>query len=127
MSPYRRLGGYAATHGTRSHGGLGALRLRRGGSLTALALVVSLGVWTPPALAASFGWAYLWANQPTSPSYTPALSCQFNDTGATNMITRSGVGAYGVQLSYQNLNSGDVQVIPYGTGAASCKVTYWTP
>jgi hypothetical protein len=73
--------------------------------------------------------AYVWANQPTSPSYTPSLAYQFNNTGATNTITRSEaeVGVYWVQFPYQSLDDGDVQVTAYGSGSEYCKVVYWTP
>jgi hypothetical protein len=72
--------------------------------------------------------AYVWANQPTSSFYTPSLAYQFNNnTGATNTVTRSGVGAYAVQLPYESLSYGDVQVTAYGSGSEHCKVASWSP
>jgi hypothetical protein len=127
MSQSQRLGGHAATHSTRSHVWLGALGWMLRGSLTALALVVSIGVWTPPALAASFGWAYLWANQPTSPSYTPSLSYQFNSSGSTNTVMRTGVGAYTALLPNLGTAAGVVHVTAYGGGTEVCKVGSWDP
>jgi hypothetical protein len=70
--------------------------------------------------------AYVWANQPTTASYAPALSYQWNDFGGTNTITRSGVGLYSVQFAGQTLSEGDVQVTAYGYGSEYCKVAYWT-
>ena len=69
------------------------------------------------------GIAFLWANGPTSASYTPASGYNYNSTGATNTITRSSTGVYVVNvpnLSYE----GDVQVTAYG-GPSRCKVTGW--
>jgi hypothetical protein len=71
--------------------------------------------------------AYAWANSPASASYTPTLAYQFNSSGATNTIARSGVGAYRVNVPQQDLERGTVQVTAYGTGEARCKVASWTP
>jgi hypothetical protein len=70
---------------------------------------------------------YAWANEPTSPSYTPSTSYQGNTTGATNTITRSGVGAY--QVIFPNLAAaaGHAQVTAYGAGSERCKVAGWGP
>jgi hypothetical protein len=70
--------------------------------------------------------AYVRDDQPTSPSYTPS-AYQFNDTGASNTITRSGVGVYSVQFPVLSLGYGDVQVTAYGSGSEYCKVAYWMP
>lgn len=76
------------------------------------------------------GW--VWANQPASASYTPSLSYQFNSSGATNTITRSGAGVY--QVRYPGLGhstvsgvgtGGNVQVVAYDPGAY-CKVASWS-
>jgi hypothetical protein len=72
--------------------------------------------------------AYAWANQPSSASYTPSLPYQFTAVfGATNTITRLGMGYYAVNFPYQSLGYGDVQVTAYGSGSEFCKVVYWTP
>lgn len=70
------------------------------------------------------GW--VWADQPTSSSYTPSTAYQFS-TGAASTVTRSGQGAYTVRFT--NLGSGftagrtgNAQVSAYGTGAY-CKVS----
>jgi hypothetical protein len=70
--------------------------------------------------------AYVWANLQGSPSYTPSLSYQFNSTGATNTITRSGTGVYRVRLPGLGFVSGHVQVTAYGSGSTRCKVQSWT-
>lgn len=71
--------------------------------------------------------AYVLAHQPTAASYTPSRPYQFNSSGATNTITRSGVGAYRVNFPQQALDRGTVQVSTFGRGAAQCKVTAWSP
>jgi hypothetical protein len=71
--------------------------------------------------------AFVWADQPTADSYTPSTTYQFNATGATNTVTRSGVGDYLVRMpGLGNLPAGHVKVTSYGTSDAStCKVGYW--
>jgi hypothetical protein len=81
-----------------------------------------VGIWTPSAQAQSFGWAYLLADQPTSSSYTPPLAYQFNSSGATNTVVRTGVGAYTATLPFLAAYTGHVQVTAYGTGSERCKV-----
>jgi hypothetical protein len=70
--------------------------------------------------------AYVWANLQSSASYTPSLSYQYNSTGATNTITRSGVGVYQVRLPGLGTVSGHVQATAYGSGSTRCKVQSWT-
>jgi hypothetical protein len=70
--------------------------------------------------------AYVWANLQNSASYTPSLSYQYNSNGATNTITRSGVGVYQVRLPGLGTVSGHVQVTAYGAGSTRCKVQSWT-
>jgi hypothetical protein len=69
--------------------------------------------------------AYVWAHDPTSASYTPSLTYQFNSTGAANTITRSGTGNYTLHLPGLAVDNGHVQVTAYGYGSARCKVGYW--
>jgi hypothetical protein len=71
--------------------------------------------------------AYVWADQPSSASYMPNLSYQFNSTGATNTITRTGIGAYVVWLPGLGESYGHVQVTAYGSGSERCKVAGWGP
>jgi hypothetical protein len=71
--------------------------------------------------------AYVWANQPSTASYFPSAPYQANSTGATNRITRSGVGTYRVILPNLGVAAGHVQVTAYGTGTQRCKTTGWGP
>ncbi len=70
--------------------------------------------------------AYLWADQWSAASYTPALHRQFNSSGATNTVRRTGIGAYTASLP--NLGTpagGHVQVTAYGTRSDRCNVKIW--
>jgi len=71
--------------------------------------------------------AFLWADQPTAPAYTPNPSYQFNSSGATNTVVRAGVGAYTVSLPNLGSATGHVEVSAYGTGGERCKVAAWLP
>jgi hypothetical protein len=51
---------------------------------------------TRPISSSRFG--YVWANSPSSASYTPSTTYQYNSTFATNTITRLGAGTYRVRL-----------------------------
>lgn len=68
--------------------------------------------------------AWVWANQPTSSSYTPDPNYQYNSTGETNEITRLGQGKYSVALPQLGTTGGMVQVSAYG-GNHYCKVGSW--
>lgn len=54
--------------------------------------------------------AYLWANDPLAESYTPNEMYQYNNTGALNTVTRTGVGTYSVTLPGMATDGGHVQV-----------------
>jgi len=69
--------------------------------------------------------AFLWANQPTSASYTPDLAYQYNPASGTNTITRSSTGNYTANLPGLTANGGTVIVTAYGGTAARCQVTSW--
>jgi hypothetical protein len=71
------------------------------------------------------GLAFLWANEPTTASYTPAANYQYNSQGGTNTITRSGTGEYIADIPDLDPKRGDVQVTAYGSVAARCKVASW--
>jgi hypothetical protein len=67
---------------------------------------------------------YVWANLPTTASYIPSTIYQYNSSGATNTIQRTGVGNYIVK--FPNIGGrGNVQVTAYGQGASYCKVNSW--
>jgi hypothetical protein len=68
---------------------------------------------------------YLWADQPTTPEYTPSAYYQYNATGARNTITRNDVGQYVATFPGVDLNGGSVEVTAYGWGSEYCKVAGW--
>jgi hypothetical protein len=70
--------------------------------------------------------AYVWANKPTTASYTPSTSNQWNSTGGTNTITRASTGNYTVSLPGQASAGGNVQVTAFGSDASYCKTTGWS-
>jgi hypothetical protein len=70
------------------------------------------------------GIAFLWANEPTTASYTPSTSFQYNSTGGTNTIVRNGTGNYTATLPGLTTIGGDVQVTAYDA-AARCNVVDW--
>ncbi|HLY05812.1 MAG TPA: hypothetical protein VKR31_08705 [Rhizomicrobium sp.] len=72
------------------------------------------------------GIAFLWADEPTSSSYTPSSSYQFNSTGGTNTIVRESAGSYIATIPGLYYEHSDVQVTTYD-GAARCKVNSWGP
>lgn len=76
------------------------------------------------------GAAYLWANEPTSATYTPAVSYQWNSTSprrAVNHVQRTGTGAYLVFMKNLLGTRGTVSVTAYGESSAYCKVVEWFP
>lgn len=68
---------------------------------------------------------YVWANQAGTASYDPSADYQFNSSGATNHATRSGVGAYSIELPGVDSTGGNVQVTAYGSGSEECSVEGW--
>lgn len=67
---------------------------------------------------------YLTSLQPTAAAHTPALSLQANSTGATNTVTRTGVGSYLAKLPGL---TGTVtpHVTAVGTDTNVCQVSTW--
>lgn len=70
---------------------------------------------------------YVWADSPTSASYTPSPYYQFNSKGLTNTIARNGTGSYVVRLPGLGSSHGTVKVTAYGGSGNRCKVTGWGP
>ena len=94
-----------------------------GGNLANAAFTMMYQSRSAPLGTAKKGLAFLWANQPTSASYTPALAHQYNSTGGTNTIVRNGAGDYTVTIPGLTRKGGDVQVTAYsGFDAMRCKV-----
>jgi hypothetical protein len=72
-------------------------------------------------------WGYVWADQPSSSSYTPFASYQRNSSGAPSTITRSGTGAYTVRFTNLGGSNGIVNVSAYDSWTTNmCKVSSWT-
>jgi hypothetical protein len=71
-------------------------------------------------------WAYVWANQPTSSSYTPSTQYQRNSSGAKSTISRTGTGAYTVKFTNLSGGNGIVNVTAYDSSTNMCKVSSWT-
>jgi hypothetical protein len=74
--------------------------------------------------------AYVWANQPTASSYTPAAAYSYNNLAGTNTITRLAQGEWMVDLGSLGTaaaTSGTVDVTPYGATPADCSVVGWGP
>jgi hypothetical protein len=73
---------------------------------------------------------YVWANDPTAASYTPAANYQWDDTstpGSSITITRLSLGSYVVDLTRHSTNGdGNVQVTAYGTGPEYCHLAGWS-
>jgi hypothetical protein len=70
--------------------------------------------------------AYVWADQPTTTSYTPSPYYSANPGGGTVTITRSSPGQYQVHFSGLSLpDGGDVQVSAYGGTTTQCKEQGW--
>jgi len=69
--------------------------------------------------------AYVWANDSTSAWYTPFSTYSWNSTGGAISISRTGTGAYSVNLAGQNLGGGTVEVTAYGGTNSYCKVGSW--
>src|SRR5262249_51817494 len=72
-------------------------------------------------------YAYVWANNATSASYTPSPDHQFNSTGGTNTITRTATGAYSVRLPGLGKFAGTAKVSAFGTTGNTCKLSSWGP
>jgi len=70
--------------------------------------------------------AYVWANDPSSSSYTPSSTYSWNSTGGAITISHTlGSGVYTVALGGQNLGGGTVEVTAYGGSNSYCKVGSW--
>jgi hypothetical protein len=71
--------------------------------------------------------AYVWADQASTPSYTPSPFYQFNSKGGVNTIHRQAAGVYTVILPKLGAENGTVKVTTYGPVSTRCKVVYWFP
>lgn len=71
--------------------------------------------------------AYLWADSPAAPSYTPSLLYSYNSSGGVNQIMHGvEAGEYLAVLPGMTARGGDPHVTAYGVGIGDhCKVTTW--
>jgi hypothetical protein len=72
--------------------------------------------------------AYLWANDPSSASYTPSTFYSWNGDRPDPTITRTATGVYQVTLpglASAGPEFGHVQVTPYATSLLRAKVSSW--
>ena len=72
--------------------------------------------------------AYLWANYPANPSYTPAPAYSWNADRGSPTIVRAGLGNYIVTLpglAPAGPEFGHVQVTPYGDELRRASVVGW--
>jgi hypothetical protein len=70
-------------------------------------------------------WGYVWANEPTSTSYTPDPDYEGNSaTSASATITRTATGTYQVDFPKLGGKKGDVQAGAYGSDAV-CNTGGW--
>src|SRR5438270_61729 len=97
-------------------------------TFTVRVLFAVLAALALPALASAQKSGYVWADNPTSASYTPSTIYSFNSSGGGITISRSGVGAYVVNFSGiggSGSAGGNVLVTAYGGGSETCKVVSW--
>src|SRR3954464_6277588 len=79
--------------------------------------------WTGPG-----DFAYVYANQPATATYTPMLATQYNSRGGVNTITHDGSGDYVVRLpGLGPLAEGTVKVTYAQSGNGTCNVVRWRP
>lgn len=81
---------------------------------------------TPPAA----HLAYVWADQPTQPSYTPDARYSSNPVGGAVTITRTFVGSYDIRwigIDAEIRGLGNTQVTAWGFNNAQCKVAGFGP
>ena len=69
--------------------------------------------------------AYVWADNPRAPSYTPSERYRFTSSRSNVTISRASPGAYAVKLGNLSTPGGHAQVTAYGAGADHCKVVRW--
>jgi hypothetical protein len=67
---------------------------------------------------------YVWADQPSTASYTPSPTYQWNSAGGSITIQRTSVGYYTVTFPGQAFTGGTVEVSGYSSNA-TCKSAGW--
>jgi hypothetical protein len=75
------------------------------------------------------GIAFLLADQPTNPNYTPNPLYNYNSAGGVNTVVRGGAGGYQVHIPFLESVQSDVQVTADSAGSpdtgAHCAVLNW--
>ena len=73
---------------------------------------------------------FVWANSPSSASYTPSTYYAYNNFNQTNTIVRNGTGSYTITFPELaptlSTNQGTVKVTAYGSGNAQCQSNGWS-
>jgi hypothetical protein len=70
--------------------------------------------------------AYVWANNPTSPLYTPSATYRWHSQGNVITISRSGTGSYLVRIpNMVAYNRTSAMVTGYGSSNTTCAVGSW--
>ena len=97
-----------------------------------LALAAAAAVMAPLAVSATAraaptgprGSAFVWANHPSTASYTPSATYQWNSHhpgAAVNTITRTGKGSYTVRLPGLDAKSGTAIATAYGPNPTTAR------
>jgi len=68
---------------------------------------------------------YLWANQPTTASYTPSTTYQYNSRGGTDTIVRDSTGDYEISIPDIGKSAGTIKVTGYGSDTTNCRIGDW--
>lgn len=103
----------------------GAVRLATA-LLVAVMLASGSGSWTIVAAqdAVPF-WGYVYANEPTTKTYTPGSNLQHTSTGDPISIERSYAGEYAVYFPVDHKAISNIQISAVGTVAAVCASAGW--
>ncbi|MGE0439788.1 MAG: Ig-like domain-containing protein [Gemmatimonadales bacterium] len=106
----------------------GAIKGLTAGSAIVTAAIGNASAISAVTVQADDRTAYLWANDPSSPSYSPSATYEHLSSGAHATITRSAVGSYAVSLPGLGATGAqrtNVQISASGTGPAFCKAAGW--
>ncbi|MEZ4457196.1 MAG: Ig-like domain-containing protein [Gemmatimonadales bacterium] len=107
----------------------GAVKALATGTATITAMTGAASAISAVTVQADDRTAYLWANDPSSASYSPSATYEHLSSGGHATITRSGVGSYSVSLPGLGATGAqrtNVQISASGTGPAFCKSAGWT-
>ena len=97
-----------------------------------LAATLGRGAWTlefaPSPIPTGLRQAFVWANEPSDPSYTPQPAYSYNSTGGPITVTRTGTGDYSVRFAGLGGNGsagGHVQATAFGASNHLARVRWW--